>query len=36
MTEMGCQFVSYHFILEVSGLEIEVRHWKLLPNPVLF
>lgn len=33
---MGFQFVSYHFIFEVIGLEIVVRYWKLLQNPVPF
>lgn len=36
MAEMGCQFVSSRFVLEVSGLEMEARRWKLLQNPVLF
>lgn len=33
---MGFRFVSYHFIVEVIGLEIVVRYWKLLQNPVPF
>lgn len=33
---MGFRFVSYHFIFEVIGLEIVVRYWKLLQNPVPF
>lgn len=36
MGGMSCRLVTYHFVLEVGGLEIAIRCWKLLQNPVLF